>query len=189
MSLFHLRFGVCCVFMTSTCGDTITMNCSYIKNPSYPSALTSTSACSFTIGKCDNCKIQFSMFKKHTISYFVFCVFQAVCDLRLDFERFTTNGPSLTTEANGGLCQDMLTITTVSWPTKNVSKYILWLWKSFQNTGQVIPEICGENSGQHGKGYIYVSNRIVFTVHWRTVFCFVFQYIWISVEVARIQPT
>lgn len=54
------------------------------------------------------------MFKKHTISYFVFCVFQAVCDLRLDFERFTTNGPSLTTEANGGLCQDMLTITTVS---------------------------------------------------------------------------
>ena len=56
-------------------------------------------------------------------------VFLAVCDVRLDFEQFTTNGPALTNEAGGGLCQDMLTTTV--------------------NTGQVIPEICGENSGQH----------------------------------------
>ena len=63
----------------------------------------------------------------------------AVCDIRLDFEQFTTNAPSLTTEASGGLCQDILTITT--------------------NTGQSIPEICGTNSGQHGtksKGIIRI---------------------------------
>ena len=55
----------------------------------------------------------------------------AVCDFRLDFERFTTNGPAATDETSGGLCQDMLTTTV--------------------NTGQAIPEICGENSGQHSE--------------------------------------
>ena len=59
----------------------------------------------------------------------------AVCDIRLDFEQFTTNAPSTTLEADtsadvgGGVCQDQLTITT--------------------NTGQSIPEICGTNPGQH----------------------------------------
>jgi len=83
------------------------MNCSYIKNPGFPTAFSSTSSCSYTINKCDS----------------------SVCDVRLDFEQFTTNAPSLTTEASGGLCQDILTIST--------------------NTGQSIPEICGANSGQH----------------------------------------
>ena len=95
--------------MTSTCSTTVSQNCSYIKNPGYPSAYTSTSSCQFTIDKCDS----------------------SVCDLRLDFERFTTNGPAATDETSGGLCQDILTTTV--------------------NTGQVIPEICGENSGQHSK--------------------------------------
>jgi len=100
-------FGVCCVFMTSTCGDAVNINCSYIKNPGFPSPYTSTSGCSYTINKCD----------------------QSVCDVRLDFEQFTTNEPGLNTEADGGLCQDILTITT--------------------NTQQAVPEICGTNSGQH----------------------------------------
>ena len=55
----------------------------------------------------------------------------AVCNIRLDFEQFTTNAPADTIETGGGLCQDILTIST--------------------NTGQSIPEICGMNSGQHGK--------------------------------------
>ena len=54
-----------------------------------------------------------------------------MCDLRLDFEQFLTNAPSATDETSGGLCQDMLTITT--------------------NTGQSVPEICGTNAGQHSK--------------------------------------
>ena len=87
----------------------MSQNCSYLKNPGYPSAYTSTSSCQFTIDKCDS----------------------SVCDLRLDFEKFTTNGPAATDETDGGLCQDMLTVTV--------------------NTGQAIPEICGENSGQHSK--------------------------------------
>ena len=49
-------FGVCCVFMTSTCGATVSQNCSYIKNPNFPAAYTATAACSYTIQKCDSCK-------------------------------------------------------------------------------------------------------------------------------------
>ena len=55
----------------------------------------------------------------------------AVCDLRLDFEQFNTNAPSATDETDGGICQDILSIST--------------------NTGQSVPEICGMNAGQHGK--------------------------------------
>lgn len=101
-------FGVCCVFMTTTCGAAVSQNCSYIKNPGFPSAFTSTSGCSFTIQKCDS----------------------SVCDVRLDFEQFTTSHPTDTEETdNAHPCPDIFTATT--------------------NTGQVIPEICGTNSGQH----------------------------------------
>ena len=51
------RFGVCCVFMVTACGSTVSQNCSYIKNPSYPSAYTATTSCQYTIQKCDSCKL------------------------------------------------------------------------------------------------------------------------------------
>ena len=34
-----------------------------------------------------------------------------VCWLRLDFEQHTIQGPTLTTEANGGACLDSFTVT------------------------------------------------------------------------------
>ena len=37
----------------------------------------------------------------------------AICDIRLDFDTYTLNGPSDTSETDGGKCQDSLTITTV----------------------------------------------------------------------------
>ena len=46
------RFGVCCIFLVSATGSTISQNCSYIRNPGYPSAYTSTSSVSYTINKC-----------------------------------------------------------------------------------------------------------------------------------------
>jgi len=83
-------FGVCCVFMLSTCGGSVDQNCSYIKNPNYPSQYGSTTACSYTIKKCD----------------------PSVCQFRLDFENFLINGPADTSETGGGACQDSLTTTT-----------------------------------------------------------------------------
>jgi hypothetical protein len=87
-------FGVCCLFATSTCSDTISTNSTYIRNPSFPSVYTSTSSCSFSITKCGT----------------------GICSLRLDFETFTILGPSSSTEAaSGGACaNDALAITGLS---------------------------------------------------------------------------
>ena len=51
---FHYRFGVCCLFITSTSGSTSSQNCSYIQNPNYPNAYGSTTAISFTVAKCSS---------------------------------------------------------------------------------------------------------------------------------------
>merc|ERR1719410_327922 len=40
-------FGVCCTFLVSTCGTTITNNCTYIQNPSYPSSYTTAGSCEY----------------------------------------------------------------------------------------------------------------------------------------------
>ena len=53
---FIFRFGVCCVFMVTACGSTISQNCTYIKNPNFPNAYTDLTACVYTIKKCDCCK-------------------------------------------------------------------------------------------------------------------------------------
>ena len=79
----YIGFGVCCLFYTSTCGTSVSQNCSYIRNPNHPSAYTSTSNCQFTIYKCDS----------------------SVCDFRLDFDQYLTNAPSATDETSGGICQ------------------------------------------------------------------------------------
>ena len=42
--------------MVSACGSTISQNCSYIKNPGFPAALSDLSQCKYTIAKCDSCK-------------------------------------------------------------------------------------------------------------------------------------
>ena len=82
----------------------------------------------------------------------------AVCDIRLDFEQFTTNAPAVTTEITGGLCQDILTIST--------------------NTGQSIPEICGMNSGQHGKDNNNFRSKLYSFFIYSHKLCFI-QFIWI----------
>ena len=50
----NLRFGVCCLFLYTASGSTIVQNCSYIRNPGFPSAYTGTSAISYTIQKCSS---------------------------------------------------------------------------------------------------------------------------------------
>ena len=58
LSIFNVhdiyRFGVCCVFMSSTGSETISMNNSYIQNPNFPSAYGSTTAISWTVAKAGN---------------------------------------------------------------------------------------------------------------------------------------
>merc|ERR1712113_1286908 len=77
-------FGVCCIVSTSTCGDTVSTNTTYIRNPGYPSTYTpsSTGSCAFTISKISS----------------------DICQLRLDFE--TMSGFVTATK---GTCTDYLT--------------------------------------------------------------------------------
>ncbi len=49
-----LRFGVCCLFLISATGTTINQNCTYLRNPGFPSAYSGTGSLSYTISKCSS---------------------------------------------------------------------------------------------------------------------------------------
>jgi len=103
-------FGVCCLFITSTSGASVSENCSYIQNPNFPNAYGVETAISFTVAKCS----------------------ADICTLRLDFETFTTAGPTSTSDVTAAV--DTFQVSTLP----------------IQYT---IPPIGGENSGYH----IYVE--------------------------------
>ncbi len=106
---FDYRFGVCCIFVTSTSGSTITQNCTYIQNPGYPSAYGGTSSVSYTIQKCSSGLFTILSLQLWNSAFDDF--FSEVCWLRLDFEAFTIQGTGATTEVNGGACLDSFTVT------------------------------------------------------------------------------
>jgi len=76
-------FGVCCTFYTSTCGSSISQNCSYVVNPGYPTVYSTAAACAITVKKCSD----------------------DVCQLRLDFEAMVL---SVSANTRGG-CGDQIT--------------------------------------------------------------------------------
>jgi len=81
-------FGVCCVITQSTCGSTISKNVTYIQNPGFPSGITATGTCTYTLSTTSD-----------------------ICQLRLDFVNFVTANPDGT-----GLCAtgDRLTVLSSS---------------------------------------------------------------------------
>jgi hypothetical protein len=72
-------FGVCCMFVKNTCGDSVDKNCTYIQNTGFPSIL--------TLAAANTCR--FSV--KTTID---------ICQIRLDFQTFVTSIPT----ADVGTC-------------------------------------------------------------------------------------
>ena len=132
-TLFLLRrFGVCCLFLVSSTATAIDQNCTYIQNPGWPSSYSSTTSLMYRINKCS----------------------ANVCSVRLDFETFTIEGPSLTTEATGGVCTDSFQVTGTS--------------------GGSSPVICGINTGEHGmtdikKRFLYTFNtaNFIFQCTWK----------------------
>merc|ERR1719228_1129546 len=71
-------FGVCCIFSVSASGSSVTENCTYIVNPSYPSNYATAGSLSYTIRKCSN----------------------DICRIRLDYESFALDGPTTPSVAN-----------------------------------------------------------------------------------------
>lgn len=76
-------FGVCCTFKKTSCGSTITKNCTYIQNPGYSSAYTTSGSCSYSVTPLSS----------------------SICQMRLDFKKFAT------TIATSGTCTDSFDIT------------------------------------------------------------------------------
>lgn len=72
------------IFSTSTCGSTVTQNRSYVSNPGYPSAYTTTGTCSFSVTPLSS----------------------DICQLRLDFDNFDLGYTSTT-----GACTDSFDVT------------------------------------------------------------------------------
>jgi len=114
-------FGVCCVITVSTCGGTVSQNCSFIENVGFPSGRTLTGACAYTITRCSS----------------------EICQIRLDYTNFniaqptdaTTGGAGGAAGACGGATGDQLIIEPGATPTTNVKI--------------TPPTICGNNAGQH----------------------------------------
>jgi len=77
-------FGVCCYFLVSACGSSFSENCTYIQNPGWSGAYTTTATCSYT-------------FKPKSAN---------ICQLRIDFDKFVL-GIGTT-----GTCSDSFTVTT-----------------------------------------------------------------------------
>lgn len=78
-------FGVCCVLKISTCGSSVTQNCSYIENVGYPTAVTTTGDCAYTVKRCSS----------------------EICQVRLDFVNFVLAQPTAKTT---GLCVDTFVV-------------------------------------------------------------------------------
>jgi len=124
-------FGVCCVFSVSASGSTISQNCSYIVNPSYPSNYAPTltpAVVSYTIEKCSN----------------------DICRIRLDYDTLILTQPTAAaTAATAGQCAtDRLELTTTAQTTAPATGAL--------GTYGDYPYLCGTNTGYHS--YLDVSN-------------------------------
>lgn len=72
-------FGVCCIITVSTCGSTVTQNCTYIENTNFPQAVTGVTACMYSMTRCSS----------------------DICQVRLDFQNPTNLAQPV---AATGLC-------------------------------------------------------------------------------------
>lgn len=119
-------FGVCCIFTVSTCGGTISNNVTYITNPGFPAAYTTTGDCKYTVSKCsDN-----------------------ICQLRLDFDTLAlgvATGPAVATTCFGccgsGCTSDCIANSAIATVADSLTVA--------GQTGSNPPVICGINTGYH----------------------------------------
>merc|ERR1712107_413992 len=80
-------FGVCCTFLVSDCSSTVTQNCTYIQNPSYPSSYTTAGSCEYNVTPLSS----------------------DICQSRLDLDVFDT-----TDDSTAGTCTDTFAVTSGS---------------------------------------------------------------------------
>lgn len=75
-------FGVCCMFVVSTCGGAVNQNCTYIRNSEFPATAAASQTCKFSFNRiCDG-----------------------LCQIRLDFDNLKTADPPISGADLVGLC-------------------------------------------------------------------------------------
>ena len=67
----------------------------------------------------------------------------------MDFESFDIAPPDNTVETNGGVCKDIMQATVNTGYATSVSTV------ATKQTFNAIPEICGNNQGQHSTKFVY----------------------------------
>jgi len=80
-------FGVCCYIKVSTCGGTVSRNCTYIESPGFPSDYSTSGDCSYTVNRCQD----------------------DICQIRLDFTSVSLQQPKATgTATTDNDCSDTI---------------------------------------------------------------------------------
>ena len=141
-------------------------NCSYIENPSYPSAYTTTGDCSFTVTRCSTGTYYYICCNKTKLIIFqspIFvpcciksCFVLEICQVRLDFFKAVLQQPTSTT----GSCTK--TYTTITPGASGTTKY---------NTP---PTLCGTLTGQHCKILYIVISKLKMSNIYVCVYIFFF---------------
>jgi len=100
-------FGVCCVVRLGTCGGVVTTNVTLLQNPNYPSSYGSSGTCVYLVKRLS----------------------EGICQLRLDFDKFSMGYSSSSPTGCITGSTDILSFTA-----QNSVSY---------------PSVCGDISGQH----------------------------------------
>jgi len=100
-------FGTCCVVRLGTCGGVVTTNVTLLQNPNFPSKYSSAGTCVYLVKRLND----------------------DICQLRLDFNKFTTGYSSSSPTGCVTGTTDILSFTA-----QNSVSY---------------PSVCGDISGQH----------------------------------------
>merc|ERR1719330_1957185 len=131
-------YGTCCLLVKMTCGDTVTANNTYIRNPEYSASWkpTSKEQCSFTLENPGD-----------------------VCQYRLDFDDLSLEAPTVGAAGAiklGDCATDSMTITDVNkavLPTicgKNSGQHSKYL-SSYKKTPKKLPYFTSSVRGGRGK--------------------------------------
>merc|ERR1712241_848170 len=75
-------FGICCILSSSSCGDTISRNLTYVRNPGYPGKYSTAGDCKWEIAKLS----------------------EDICQIRLDFQTMVIADPNVATDPSVGKC-------------------------------------------------------------------------------------
>ncbi len=130
------------MFTYSTSGATISENCSYIRNPSFPSGYAQTNTLTYTVEKCSSGKLSTKIYALLQ-RLFLFRICLDVCDLRLDFESFTTLGPTNTQgDGTNDDCRDTFTIAASTlYPSEAKRAFFANRHIASQNFAQIAPRV------------------------------------------------